>query len=386
MYMNDAARNREEFKQKMKEVNLRLEKIKIEKDKVTEELAKDLEACINYAVRQLTEYLSSEDVKKFFTTWKLEEVPVECSSWGETKEKVTKLLSSRLQEVIKKWEEDNKVFSNAHGTFMKHVQQRLNSITVQLDELQRDVTTFVRDPTTQDDSFTRPWPWVYSLAALVGSFWLSINFGVENRNRLLGPFKFAASAFDKFTRAVTWVFLRDVFNGLKYKQDKTAFMAENSKTYLSVASKEEVLTNFVKDKFSGSQKLLGEIKISLPKLIEAQEKQHRRLETEERSQAALREVYQPLKDKASTLRGELAVFGIRNVCAVDIKSEELLWKEDESSRLGSGVFGAVYRGQMRRNEELKNVALKIYKEELAASNASAVLEEVEFLRWVISRD
>lgn len=93
-----------------------------------------------------------------------------------------------------------------------------------------------------------------------------------------------------------------------------------------------------------------------------------------------------MKGKGPTLRGELAVFGVRNVFAVDIKSEELLSEEDESSRLGSGVFGALYQGKIRRNEEVKNVALKVYKEELAASNASAVVEEVEFLRWVISRD
>ena len=349
MLMNYAARNREEVKQKMEEIHLRLEKIKIEKDKVTEELAKDLEACINYVVRQLTEYLSSEDVKKFFTTWEPEEVPVGFSSWGGTKEKVTKLLSSRLREVIKKWEEDNKVFSNAHGTFMKHVQQRLNSVSIQLDELQRDVTAFVWGPTRQDDSFTRQLPW--EAAALFGSFFFS-----------------------------------DVFNWLRYGLSETTFMKENSTTYLFLASKPDVLTNFVKDKFSGSQHLLDEIEIYLPKLIKAEEKLYALLETEKRTLAALREVYQPLKDKGSSLRGELAVFGIRNVCAVDIKSEDLLWKEDESSRLGSGVVGAVYRGQMRRNEELKNVALKVYKEELAASNASAVVKEVEFLRWVISRD
>ena len=194
MSMNDAAREREEIKQKIKQVHLRLEEIKKDKEKVTEELAKDLEGCINDVVRQLTKYLSSDDVKKRFTTWKSEEVPVECSSWEETQVQVTKLLSSRLQEVIKKWEEENKVFANAHDTFFKQVQQRLNSITVQLDELQRDVTAFVWGPTRQDDSFTRPWPWMYSIAVLFGSFLLSINFGLENRNVLLQPFKLAPSA------------------------------------------------------------------------------------------------------------------------------------------------------------------------------------------------
>lgn len=288
MSMNNAARNREEVKQKIEQVHLRLEEIKKEKDKVTEELAKDLEGCINDVVRQLTEYLSSDDVKKRFTTWKAEEVPVRCRSWEKTPVQVTKLFSSRLQEVIKKWEEENKDFANAHDTVLKQVQQRLNSITLQLDELQRDVTVFVWGPTRQDDSLNRPSLWMFGEAALFGIFGLVTTIWQS----LLPPV---------FDTPALLISLTDVgrlfiiaFDTLKYKLDETAFMTANSESYLYEASKEHVLRNFVKDKFSGSQNLLDEIKIRLPKLIVAEEKQYTRLEYDERSQVALREVYQPL--------------------------------------------------------------------------------------------
>ena len=83
----------------------------------------------------------------------------------------------------------------------------------------------------------------------------------------------------------------------------------------------------------------------------------------------------------SKLIGQLVVFGIKNVFDDQIKSEELIWKEEESSRLGSGAFGAVYEGQMGSHEKAKvPVTLKVYQSEFFASNAIEVMDEVQYLR------
>lgn len=377
VFLKLAASNREECKQKMTEAFSRLEKIKKQGDMVIEEFAKDLEASFTEVVKQLTKFLSSDDAVKRFITWKPEEVPVKSSSCKDTKHvQITKVLSSRLRELIEKWEEDNKVFASVQESFLQRIQQQFNTVAVQLDELQRLASGFTWGSTRQDDSWTRPWPWMLGAGAFFGSLKLTIFFGAENRDRLLRPFKFAPSAFEKFLSAITKIFRQCTMN----KEYKSGFMESSSKTYLTVASKEEVVTNFVKDKLSGLTCLLDEIKHHLPKLIEADKKLYRKLKTDKRSSENLRKVYQPLKDEGSTLRGELTEFGIRNVCAVDIKSNELLWREDVPSRLGSGACGAVYQAQLKRNEDVKTVALKVYKEELSASNASAVVDEVECLR------
>ena len=376
MFLKHAASGREKGKQKMKEALFRLGKFKKQGDKVIEDLAKDLEASINDVVKQLTKYLSSDDVEKRFTTWKEEEIPVISSSWEDTKVQIVKLLVSRLRELIEKWEQDNNLFASAHESFVQRIQQQFNTVAVQLNELQRLASGFTWGPTRQVDSLTRPWPWMLGAHAFFGSAELAISLGIENRDRLLQPFKFAPSAFEKLSSALTQIFGIP----LRYRWDKKAFMESISKTYLTVASTEEVVKNFVKGNLSGLTRLLDEIEHHFPKLIEADEQLYRKLETDGRSCQNLRKVYQPLKDEGSTLRGKLAEFGIRNVCAVDITSNELLWKEDVPSLLGSGAFGAVYQGQMRRNEDIKTVALKVYKEELAASNASAVVDEVEYLR------
>ena len=85
-------------------------------------------------------------------------------------------------------------------------------------------------------------------------------------------------------------------------------------------------------------------------------------------------------DKASDIRGHLAVFTLNDIRANDIRSEELDWKEEVSSRLGYGVFATVYQGKIRRQGEEQTVALKVCKKELVANNAIPIMEEVQLLR------
>ena len=87
--------------------------------------------------------------------------------------------------------------------------------------------------------------------------------------------------------------------------------------------------------------------------------------------------------EASNIRGHLAVFALKEIRAIDIGSEKLNWKEDSSSRLGSGAFAIVYQGKMRRQGQEQIVALKVCSDVLDFKNASAIMAEVELLRLVI---
>lgn len=90
--------------------------------------------------------------------------------------------------------------------------------------------------------------------------------------------------------------------------------------------------------------------------------------------------YQPLFYVAKQHRDQLAKFGLSEVCAVKIDREELEWKEEASSCLGRGAFGAVYQGTMRRDGEVTTVALKVWDEALDAANAKEIMEEIKNLR------
>ena len=104
------------------------------------------------------------------------------------------------------------------------------------------------------------------------------------------------------------------------------------------------------------------------------------LRDETRSQQDIRKRYQPIMDEGSHLRGRLAEFGFKEVRVTDISGDNLNWKEDTSSCLGCGAFGAVYQGVMKREEKSYTVALKVYNEVLNAKNASLFMAEVQMLR------
>ena len=119
--------------------------------------------------------------------------------------------------------------------------------------------------------------------------------------------------------------------------------------------------------------------------LEAVEKDQRKVIKDLResfNKKVTRNRYQPILVEGSQLRDQLALFGITDVCVVKIDRAELDWKEDLSSLLGSGAFAAVYKGTMRRREEVTTVALKVCKEALNADNASEIMQEMKFLRQV----
>ena len=339
--------SRDEVKQKMEQVLLRLDTIKNHQDQVIQNLRKDFEDRINEVVEPLTEYLSSDAVKSRFVAWRPDQVPPEKGSWKETEGQIRELLSIRLIEIVDKWEDENMAFESARESILQHIQQSFNSVAVQMYEAQRD--NLGNDPEDQNFILIR-------LLVYVGYLLLW---------------------------SVSWVLRKMMSENpdmLRYKQNRCLLMAEKSTTYLAAVTQGNDLRKLVKDKLRGLKVFLDQLEACVPELIRADELLYMELTDEKSLRDASCQVYQQRKDEMSTLRGELVQFGIRNVCAVDIKSNELLWKEDVPPRHGSGAFWAVYQGQMRRNEDVKTVALKVYKEEITASNAGAIMEDVECLR------
>ncbi|KAJ7392778.1 hypothetical protein OS493_010435 [Desmophyllum pertusum] len=157
-------------------------------------------------------------------------------------------------------------------------------------------------------------------------------------------------------------------------------MAETSADYLDDVTNESVLKLFVKDQLKEANLSLKQIEARIPELIQADKMLCKELGEETRSKKEIQESYQPILDEASRVRGHLAVFGLKELRALDISSEELEWKEDMSCQLGSGAFATVYQGKMRRHGKEQPVALKVCKELLDATNATLNMAEVELLR------
>jgi len=104
------------------------------------------------------------------------------------------------------------------------------------------------------------------------------------------------------------------------------------------------------------------------------------LSEETGSKEKTKDRYQPIFTEGLKIKDELALFGIKDVCAVRVNRKTLDWKEETSSYLGSGAFGTVYQGTMRRGGEVTTVALKVSKKPLEADNASEIMQEIRILR------
>ena len=130
----------------------------------------------------------------------------------------------------------------------------------------------------------------------------------------------------------------------------------------------------MEDNLKDAKFYLDRIEARLQELIEAD----RRLYEQLRKRPA--RFYQPVFHEVTQHRNQLAKFGLSEVCAVKIDREELEWKEEGSSCLGHGASSAVYQGTMKRDGEVKNVALKVWNEARDAANAKEIMEEIKILR------
>ena len=345
----------------------RLSQIERKETQMIEELRNDMETSVKSAVHKLSEYLKSKDVKARFTTWTLDEVPKEESSWEITYSNITKVLQKRLREIIEHWEEDKQVFSDVRKSLVQRSQQWYNIVEGELRNIQCAATNDdldIPEPISPKEGLTTTekvaitatspiWVPVSIVTLLIGAPVVGV-LGIINR--LKGRSRLE-----------------------KYKNDECAFMAKASEDYLDDAANESVLKVFVENQVNEVKLCLEKLEGRIPELIKADKMLCKELGNVKFSQIEIQELYQPIMDEASDIRGHLAVFALHGIRAIDISSEALDWKEEVSSCLGCGVFATVHQGKMRRQGEEQTVALKVYRKVLDSHNASPIMEEVELL-------
>ena len=365
----NASRDQHKVAKKLASIIIRLIQIEDKQSEVMEELRNYLKARVRGAVQKLSEHLKSDDVRNRFTTWTLDEVPKAESSWEVTKNIITKALNNRLREIIEHWEEDNQVFSDARQSLLRHFQQQYNFVEGQLRNLQGAVT---------DDDVSVP----ESMPAADKGFTMAEKVFIGVSSPIWVPLTLVALVIGAPVVGIMSIKskIEDRSRVKKYEKDKCAFMAVTGADYLDAATNERVLKVFVKEQLKEAKLCLKQIEARIPDLIEADKMLCRQLGDERRSKKEIKELYEPIMDEASDIRGHLAVFALKEIRAIDISSEELDWKEDIASRIGCGAFATVYRGKMRRQGKEQTVALKVCSNVLDFKNASLIMAEVELLR------
>ena len=355
--MVNASRSPEEIREKLSKIYNRLEAIEKDQGKEITDLRQSFREQVKSVVDQLLQHLLSDDIKKRFTKWSKEEAPDEDGSWKEVEENVNAALSSRFLEIVDQWEEENKVFSTTCTFLTEQFQDYFNNVEFKLQNVQSEAA---------DDGSSNPNKVAFRFKL---SFWQKASWNIQTVT--LGTVRWASSGVAYFNLEKVIKVVNDLASNIKkilYKD----FLEDVSKDILSDSIKKN-LKLLVEDKLKDVKLYLDRMEARLQELIEADRRLYEQLSKRSAS-------YQPVFYEAKQHRDQLAKFGLSDVCAVKIDGKELEWKEEASSCLGRGAFGAVYEGTMRRDGEVTTVALKVWNEALDAANAKEIMEEIKNLR------
>ncbi|XP_068686340.1 mitofusin-1-like [Montipora foliosa] len=301
-YVSNTFKDRRKVLLKITKIIQRLVVIESQQNEVIADLKEYLNERVNIAVKQLSEHLSTEEVRKRFTSWTLDDVPKAKDSWESTENQIERVLSGRLREFIEQWEEDKGVFSNARESLLKHFQRRYDFVEEQLRNLQSEVIADnTGDPQTCSSDFSFTATEKVAIGVL-SPIWVPLGLVAL----LIGaPIVGIAVIREKIV---------DKRKLKKYEADKCAFMTKLSEEYLSLANTWIALQRFVKEQLEDAYLCLKQIKARIPELIRAD-----KMLCEELSE----ETREPILFKATEIRGNLDLFGFEEVFGFDISSNEL---------------------------------------------------------------
>ena len=348
--------------------------IEKQQSSVAKELQDYLQNKTDDAFRLLSKNLKSPDVVAQFSSWTLDDVSDAGESWVMTNHYIQKAFKKRLQNVIAAWEEDHHVFADTRTSLVKYFQQRFSYVEGQLRYLESSFVDFVADEAAVPKTgLLAPENFRVAEKVIIGvtsPIWVPI-----------GLVALIVSAPVVGVKALMKK-LEHRRNIKEYKKDKCGFLAKASKDFLSVAAEEKSLRSYVEEQLKESQLCLKQFLVRIPLLIEADKLLCQQLGDEIRLQKEIEDFYQPLYQRSLDLRGNMALFDIQELRTMDIRCNDLEWKEDESSLLGRGKFTSVYRGKLKVQKGEQPVALKVKQDKLNSSNANAFLVETETLRYV----
>lgn len=359
----------------MERIKCRLVSIETNQKETMQDLRNCFEEKVKETAQELYRHLSSEEVVKRFSSWTKDKAPVVKDSWQETQTDVERALQSRLNKVVESWEEKNNVLRRARNCLIESFERHYLDVRGQLRDVERAIIE-------EDGNLASP-----------NNNILSSSSTVETVTRVAGVVSLIAVGAAGFAFGPVYLlglplgpsvlFYKELTGFLRrriYQRDKASFLKGPSEKFLQCVSDLENLKSFVRGKLKDVEIYLDSMKQSLPKLIEADKKLCEQLADDRRSQAEKQELYMPISVNSLQQRRQLAIFGITEVCSTSICRNDVKGIEDESSKLGSGSFATVYKGNLRRHGKDQLVALKVFHKALCEENAIAIMEEIYLLR------
>lgn len=359
----------------MERIKCRLVSIETNQKETMQDIRNCFEEKVKETAQELYRHLSSEEVVKRFSLWTKDKAPVVKGSWQETQADVERALQSRLNEVVESWEAKNNVLGRARECLIESFEKHYLDVRGQLQDVERAIIEEDGNLASPNNNILSSSSTVEKVTRVTGVLSL---IAVGAAGLAFGPvYLLALPLAPSVLLYKEWTgFLRRWI----YQSDKVSFLKSPSEKFLQCVADPENVKSFVRGKLKDVEIYLDSMEQTLPKLIEADKKLCEQLAGDRRSQANKEKLYMPISGCSLQQRRQLAIFGITEVCATSICRNDVKWNEDESSKLGSGSFATVYKGNLRRHGKDQIVALKVFHKKLCEENAIAIMEEIYLLR------
>ena len=374
-------RSREERLKAREEVESKLERLK------QGNLLSEIQEAFSHHVKRISgrviSYLQSDDVRRAFCKWTDRDLPKieERESDIKLKEKFKACIEQRLQSFLQELEKKEKLFSTAHDDLEARFKQSFFDFEKDVREIDRvlagsgsadDFTPF-EVPSGKLRAPLNPRVKKFLTVTLVA--FMPVLFPIGVAAGLLSAPVFGYLVADKH------------FREKNLRKDYCQALTELSTKFLQEFIEHDV-TNHVRGEFAQEIERIDMIRRCLKELISKYERRCADLTKSKEGAKEIVEKHTPLHRNIQELYEQLMFDAIEQEIQVmspscQLEKERLRWKEKEEDCLGTGSFGAVFKGKYKPPRHgWKQVAIKKLKDLPGPSShgVASFLREADMLR------
>ncbi|KAI8488737.1 hypothetical protein Bbelb_335200 [Branchiostoma belcheri] len=366
------------LEQQRRNIVARLKKLSTAASSAEKKMRRFLQEKVDNAVKDLRQYLTSNEIRAWLYQWEETELP-DNDSWAVVDHLTKKLVEQGIQQAISTWDQHRDFFSNLRSELMQQFRAEFNLVEEDIADIEDKMATAGQHAKNSDVSvpgrkvgksvFYVP---EYSAASLTigqkialgAASPLVIPIGV-----VVGLFALPAAGAMAIRKKVA-----DKKQLQDYRKNKMSYMEKLANDTVKNFVTDENLRRVVGQQVESTSAYIDRLFGTIPQLIESDERlMNEGYKLRKQEAIALTEKhYVPSLETCEKVRGELDCCYVTTIRQYDIEYEDLVERE----LIASGGFGDVYKARI----DSTVVAMKYMKDSVSAENATDLLQEESNLR------
>ncbi|XP_078592479.1 uncharacterized protein LOC144871212 [Branchiostoma floridae x Branchiostoma japonicum] len=350
-------------------VKARLKKLREAASSAERKMRLYLQKRVDYAVKDLRLYLTSDEIRTWLHQWDDKELP-DNDSWTVVEHLTKKLVEQGIQQAISTWDQHREFFSKLRSDLMQQFRTEFNLVEMDIADIEEKMM-IVSQRVMPSATGHRVGNSVFYPEYSTGGLTIGQKIALGAASPLVIPIGVVVGLFALPVAGAMAIRKRATHKKQlqDYRENKTKYMEQLANDTMQDFVSDENLRRVVGQQVESTSTYLDHLVGTIPQLIESDE----RLMNEGyklRKQEAItltEEHYVPSLDKCEKIRGELDCCYMTTIRQYDIEYEDLVERE----LIASGSFGDVYKAKINSTE----VAMKYMTDSVSAQNATDLLHE-----------